>query len=774
LRTTLLGRAEEVAQIRALLTTEADRLVTITGTGGIGKTAIALRAAADMQDVFRDGVFLVELASISDGALVASAVTAALGVREAPGSSALQALVQFLNLNQRRVLLVLDNCEHVVDVCAELVEHLISACPTVRVLATSREPLWVRGERQLRLAPLAAPDPDESVTPETVTGYPAALLFLQRAQAIDPQFQITPHNAQAIALVCARLAGLPLALELAAARMRVLNPEQLVERLDDVFGVLVNATRNVPTRQQTLRAALDWSYALLNEPERQVFTCMAVFTGGCDLQALEAVCGTPGGLPSELLDTVSRLVDKSLVIVDLVEPAARYRLLEPVRQYAAHRLAAAHLAEEALARHAAYYLGLMERAESQLGGPDQVAWLGRLDRELGNLRSTLAWLEHHADVAANVQGAASLVPFWEIRGYLGEGRRWLEATLARHDAVHVLPEVRARALLGLGRLAYWQADLESAVELFSESRALARQTADTPLEADALAWFGATRRRQGALADARRVLDESLQLSHGLPPTTGSAWAAFNRAIAVSNPEITLAIEPLEQVLRISRAAGDVRSVAMVCTMLGAALTGRGERERALQLLQEALDGLELIGDRVYFFSGLLTVAMLAVGIGEPASAARLLGAAEAIGQALGATLAPVNRATYETVERAVRAQLRNDLFERERWIGRSMSLAQAVAEARGLTQRRARPTTVDFDQRQSLQPLTTREQEVAQLIGRGYSDRQIAAELGIGVRTVGAHVHRVLNKLDVHSRRQVADWTGPSGLAGDAPSHRE
>ena len=399
-RPSLIGRDDEAAAVRARLIEADAGLLTLTGAGGCGKTSLALHVARDLLDLFPDGVRLVELAALSEPALVDQAVAAAFGVRERAGQSLREGLLVFLR--PRVLLLLLDNCEHLVEACARLVQDLLSACPELRILATSREPLRTPGEVTWRVPSLMAPDPQRLPPPKELAGYPAVRLFVERTQAVQPGFVLTTDNAPAIARVCARLEGLPLALELAAARTRAMAVGQIAARLDESFRLLVGGSRTAHSRHRTLEATLDWSYDLLTTAEQLLLCRLSVFAGGFDLEPAEVVCGGEGIEPADVLDVLTRLVDKSLVLADEQAGEARYRLLEPIRQYARERLAGS--GEEAVVRrrHAAHYRALAEGAEPELWGPHQAAWLARLERDRDNLRAALGWVHESAEDAEGV------------------------------------------------------------------------------------------------------------------------------------------------------------------------------------------------------------------------------------------------------------------------------------------------------------------------------------------------------------------------------------
>jgi non-specific serine/threonine protein kinase len=769
-RTPLIGRAEDRACLVELLTDHRTRLVTVTGVGGTGKTSLALWSAEDVRPHFADGAWLVELAPLLEPEVVARMVAAVLGVPEGR-LGPLEALLAYLR--EKQLLLVLDNCEHLIEACGELAARVLAVAPAVRLLVTSREPLLLAGERQLRITPLAVPEADdfERLSPQDLAGYAAVQLFLERAQAVAPGLRLDPTTAPAIGLICNRLAGIPLALELAAARLRALTLAEVVERLDDTFQLLAGSSRMTPTRQQTLRASLDWSYALLPEAEQAVFRGLAAFTGGCQLEAAETVCvgsDAAAAVPSaSMLDLMTGLVDKSLVVMEAKEAAAWYWLLEPVRQYAQDRLEASGEGAAVRKRHRAFYLELAERAARHLHGPAQVAWLTRLDRERDNLRAALSWAHAEPDADALLRLAIALVPFWDIRGQHIEGRRWLEQALQRGASAGANAKLRLSALLGSGRLALFQADLGAALSFFEQGHTVALQLDDGLGRAEALTWIGTTYRRQGEFDRAEHTLRHSQVLHEALGDESGAAWALFNLAVITVNrcdikqrdwPQAS----PLcEAALARYRALGDVRQVGAAALTLGSVVARLGERERSVGLLGEGLAGLRAVGDRSYLLTVLVTVASVAAELGQPRRAARLLGAAEALGEVLGATdVAPVNRADEAQALHAMRGPLSETQLHAARTEGRALAPAAAELEAEAAVQLLARVRRSPPDPAPGLagEVLTRREQDVVRLLAAGYTDRQIASALGITPGTAAVHVHHVLRKLGLRSRWQVGD----------------
>ncbi|MEJ7816454.1 MAG: AAA family ATPase, partial [Rubrobacter sp.] len=414
-----VGREKELAEVKRLL--EDTRLLTLTGAGGCGKTRLALAIASELLEGFEDGVWMVELVPLADPSLVPQAVASTLGVREEPGRSPTETLSDYLG--SKKLLLVLDNCEHLIEACAALAETLLRSCSELRVLATSREALGITGEVAWPVPSLSLPDLRRLPAVESLPQYESALLFVERAEAVKPDFALTEQNAPAVAQVCYRLDGIPLAIELAAARVKVLPVEQISERLDDCFRLLAAGSRTAMPRHRTLHATMDWSHELLPEAERTLFRRLSVFSGGFSLDAAEWVCAGEELERDEGLELLSHLVDKSLVVAREEGGEARYRLLETVRQYGWERLSESDEAVEFRERHAGYYLALAEEAEPELKREGQVAWLERLERERDNLRAAMRWLLGRGELEEVARLGWALWLFWGIRAHFAEGRR---------------------------------------------------------------------------------------------------------------------------------------------------------------------------------------------------------------------------------------------------------------------------------------------------------------------------------------------------------------
>src|SRR5882724_1983003 len=453
-----IGREEEIREIKELLA--KTRLLTLSGAGGCGKTRLALRVAADLVSQYPDGVWLVELAPASDPETVTHLIAEALHIGEEPKRALLETLIDALR--SKRLLLALDNCEHLLDACARLVGTLLKTCSTLQILATSREALGVAGETIWQVPSLATPDQGAMISPESLSRFEAIQLFTDRAMAVQPRFALTSATAPAVAPICSRLDGIPLAIELAAARMSALSAAQIAERLQESFDLLAHGKRTALPRHQTLRAAMDWSYALLTEPERMLFQRLAVFAGGFCLEAVENICAGDGLQHDQILDSLTGLVEKSLVLVRENDGRMRYRMLEPIRQYGQERLAETGAVAVARGRHVHYFLRLAQQIEPRLLGPEQQEGLDELESEHANLFAALAWAGQHEPAAA-LKLANALGWFWEKRGFLAEGREWFMRTIAQCGGTAA--DLRGEAFVRAGRLACWQGDYDHAVAL---------------------------------------------------------------------------------------------------------------------------------------------------------------------------------------------------------------------------------------------------------------------------------------------------------------------
>jgi predicted ATPase/class 3 adenylate cyclase len=590
--TSFIGREKEMAEVKRLLSTAY--LVTLTGSGGAGKTRLALQVAADVVEDYRDGVWLAEFAPVADPALVPKTVASTLNVPEQPERELIGTLVAALRA--KALLLVLDSCEHLLAACRDLAAALLRTCPQVRLLATSREGLGIPGETLWRVPSLSMPE-EILPRPEELVLYDALRLFVDRAVATTPGFTVTSENALAVAQVCRRLDGIPLAIELAAARVKVLAVDQIAARLDDRFRLLTGGSRMVLPRHRTLRAAIDWSYGLLSERERAVLRRLSVFAGGWTLEAAEAVC-TGGGIEaSDVLDLLTQLVDKSLVVAQTHGGEARYQLLETVREYGRERLHESEAVEQVQRRHRDWYLALTEQVEPKLEGRERETWLDRLERENDNLRAALDWSLEHRDADAVMRLANSLYRFWDIRGYWSEGLHWLEAALSL-DSGDPSP-MRARALDAAGALARLLGDTKRAVARLEETVGIYRVLGDKKGMANALLTLGIAAYRQSDYDRAAALLEESTALSRASGDNTTMAFSIYLLGIlARVRGDYGKAETLCKESLTLSQALGLKWRAGLALDGLGLVALCQGDYERAKSLFQRALDLHEQEGYR--------------------------------------------------------------------------------------------------------------------------------------------------------------------------------
>jgi non-specific serine/threonine protein kinase len=589
--TSFIGRERELAEVGALLS--STRLLTLTGTGGTGKTRLALQVAAGLLDHYPQGVWLAELAPLADPAGAPAAVAAAVGVREEAGQPLLATLMAALR--PRRLLLILDNCEHLLDACATLVQALLRGCPAVTVLATSREGLGLAGETIWRVSSLSLPEGAHPPPPEALAQVEAVRLFVERAQAVQPHFAVMAQNATVVAQVCRRLDGIPLALELAAARLRGLSIEQLAGRLDQRFRLLTGGSRAALPRQQTLQAALDWSYGLLSAPERILFQRLAVFSGGFTIAAAEAVCAGGSIATEEVLELLLRLVDKSLVVAEgSAGDIERYQLLETLRQYGRERLLAGGEAEDLYARHLAHFRALAEEAEPGLHGPHERSWIDRLDIEQMNLRQALRWALDGGATQEGLRLAGALIYYWHLCGAMAEGEQWLAALLALPDA-GARTTARSRALTGLAGMRRSIRLVDGAQAVGAETRALvaealsiARETGDRWALACALMVRGNWTAREDYAA-GRAMLEECIALGRETGFHYGDLAIHYLGDIAWERGDTVAAHSWWSDALRLARRQGNQEMIAVTLGDLGMMAYHQGEYATARIRIVECL-----------------------------------------------------------------------------------------------------------------------------------------------------------------------------------------
>lgn len=577
--TRFVGRDGDLAELATLLSTK--RLVTLTGIGGCGKTRLALQLAAHSSGEFPDGAWLVELANVSDPDLVGRVVASALGVREQQGRPVDATLVD--RLASQTALLVLDNCEHLIVACARLGERLLAACPELTILTTSREPLNVQGEVVWRVLPLTMPNERDLAN---VASSEAGELFVDRATAADPHFALSDGNAASVAAVCRRLEGIPLAIELAVARLGALTVEQIEERLADRFRLLNRGSRTAPTRHQTLRATVEWSHEMLTTAEQILFRRVAVFAGGFTLEAAEDVCAGDGIEADDVLDLLSQVVSKSLALPSSGDGPARYRLLETLREYGLERLKGAGEERALRSRHLAWSLRVAEQAEPELRGPEQAPWLDRLHAELDNFRAAFAWCLAEGDAEAALRLGSALLEFWIVRADWSEGREWVDGALALPGPVD--PAVRMKGLRAAGELADVLSDYPSATRAFEESLALARSLGDRRATAEALMGLAHEAQRVGKHPEARAFLEEGVAIFRELDDDPSLARSLGG--LAELERDYRRARELAEQTLEIRRRLGNRENVAWGLIDVGYCLQRTADLDAATVAYEEALD----------------------------------------------------------------------------------------------------------------------------------------------------------------------------------------
>ncbi len=679
--TPLLGREREVEEIAGLLGQTAIRLLTLTGPGGIGKTRLGIEAARKAGGYFPDGVAFVALAPLGDAALVIPTVSRALGLREAAGVvRPLEVLCR--HLRERKFLLVLDNFEHVAEAAPEVAE-LLGSCPSLSVLVTSRAPLRVRGEREYPVSPLAVPDPNRIPEAEEMAQTPAAKLFIERAEDASAAFELTQANAAAVAAICWRLDGLPLALELAAARARFLGPTALLSRLDRALQA--GGARDLPERQRTMRSTLDWSYELLHGPERELFGRLSVFAGGFTLEAAEEV-GAAGVVEAEdVLVLVGSLVEQSLVVAEPNEEGdeLRYRMLEPVRQYTLEKLEEGGEAEEVKRRHAGYYLALAEEAEPRIKSRDQVEWLDRLEAESDNLRGAIGWSLEVGDATTAARFGWALGMYWVMHSRHGEGRLLMEQTLER-DSGDLPVRTRARALLALAFCVYGSGDDERLMAISEESAALFRRAGDRHGEAHALGMMGFAAMQMGDLDRASRALEESLEGFREHEDAWGSAQLLAHLAtVPLRRGDYPRTAELAEEALALTRRTGDRQAANVALHLLARVAWASEEHGRAARYWRAALTKASELTNTVEAAYCMQGLAAVAASRGEPRRAAQLFGAAEALLEDAGLILyAHASDELHQQVAAAARERLGDQAWTAAHDEGRAMSFEEAVAYA--------------------------------------------------------------------------------------------
>jgi predicted ATPase/DNA-binding CsgD family transcriptional regulator len=751
--TSFVGRRRELADAKRALS--KSRLVTLTGVGGVGKTRVAERVARDRRRAYPHGVWLVELGELRDPALLTQTVLTELGLRGHPSGDALGVLID--SLSGRQLLLVLDNCEHLLDEVAALSAALLRSCPGLQILATSRAPLRVVGETVLPVPPMAAPEPDRSGGLAGLARYDAVALFTERAAAAVAGFALTEDNYRAVAALCYRLDGLPLTIELAAGRLRSLSPQQILSKLDDRYALLTGGERGRPGRQQTLRASIEWSYQLCSPQEQRLWARLCVFAGNFELDAVEGVCtGDIAG--DEIVDLVSGLVDKSIVVRHDRGSVVQYRLLESIREFGLERLTEAGDGPALRMRHLQWYAALLRTAKAEWISARQVYWLSRLTGESANIRAALDFcLNEHGDADAVMEIVVGLpLGYWWAHGRLGEGRHWLDEALARSGDVTVL---RVRALLRNSALATIGGELATGNQLLDEAHGLIRRVSDPMVLAQLHHAAARSAHFAGDLPRAISELEQALAM-----PVSGTDLdfyldilqsLAIYASMAGQHERST---ECYEEIFQLATPLGESWHRANALMAFGLDAWRGGDPVRAVELQRSALEIKLGLDDPLSTVVSLEALAWGVGALGQHKRAAQMLGTAEALWDSIGnslATVLPDLLCDRDKAVAAARAALGDLAYAAAFRRGKQMPLAEALDDTEN-TRRSTRSGLPDADGAGSL---TSREEEVAGLLAQGLSNKAIAKSLVIAQRTAETHVANILVKLGLTSRSQVAAW---------------
>jgi non-specific serine/threonine protein kinase len=747
--TGLVGREREIAEIARLVVD--NRLVTLVGAGGVGKTRLAIEEAAAAAPRFTDGADLVDFSDVPDPALAWATVARAVGIEERADDDLAQRLTRVLRSQSR--LLVLDNCEQFLAETAAIAMRLLSGCPRLWILVTSREGLGVPGEVIWRVPSLMFPWPGRQPSIDEMEEFGAMVLFADRARAARPGLVIGPADIAALSSICFRLDGIPLALELAAARVTALSISEIADRLDDRFTLLSRSV-GAPARHQTLRASVEWSHQLLSDAEQALFRRLAVFAGGWSLSAAEEVDAEPPIEHDQVARMLAALVDKSLVQAEDSATGTRYRLPEAVRAFAHERLVVSGELEEIRARHAIYFADLGEHVASRLHGHDQDRWVSCLDQDQGNFRAARQWCA--ADGARAQHGlrmAAGLWEYWLIRGLIKEGADWLEHALQRAPSP---PGTRGAALTGLALFTCLRGEFQRGGELFAAGIALLEQADDLPGQARALAVLGYWRANSGDRNGSAQALSRACLLASLGQDRYAAAYAQLMAGLAASSvTDGALARVHAARSMELFSSIGDRRGACYARCVLADCLTGEGAPTESLTILRTCLGVFEELLDRWGLLLGTTSAALAHAALGDWRQTAFALGVADSLSERIGGHPFPAVQAAIDAIAAKTAAELGPSAAPR-REAGRTVGRGDRIATAMGLTPKSEPPCL-----RRPELPLTRREHEVTELIAGGLTNRQIAERLFIAQRTVDTHVGRILAKLGCSNRSQAAVLIG-------------
>lgn len=747
--TSFVGRRHALFEAKKTLSTS--RLVTLTGMGGVGKTRLALRVAADTRRGFKDGVWLIELGELHDAMLVTATVATTLGIRNQSADPPRALLTN--HLMDRQLLLVLDNCEHLVETVAALAKTLLRACPGVRILATSREPLGIGGEAAIRVPPLEVPDVDRASSLRGLHQYESVNLFTARAATAVPDFELTEQNKIAVARICQRLDGLPLPIELAAVRLRAMSARQILDRLTDRFRILTMGSRDAPTRQQTLKLCIDWSYELCTPQEQHLWARLAVFAGSFELAAAETVCGETIP-PDDLLDLLASLVDKSILIREQSGAGVRYRLLDTLRDYGQERLQISGEYALLQRRHRDWYRRLADQAEANWVSPHQLEWISHLEREQPNFRDALRFCLTPSEADVGVRIATALFPFWISRGLLGEGRLWLGRVLAAQSGEPTTD--RAKALYLASVLAGMQGEISDEEALFARGEAIRARLDNAPLDAFVGYAAGCMALYIGEPSRAVSLLEDAVAASEreGHPFCQIASLLGLGLGFVLLD-EATKALDCHKRMIALTENRGEMVYRGRSSMTGGWALWRKGDNDRATTELEQGLRLSNRVDDRVGVARSLQTMAWIEADQQRAQRAAVLLGAADALWREIGGPTATfLDKLSYHTeCVRSTRGILGERIYDKHFRQGSTLGFAEAAAFALG---EQPSPTQPHHS---GTAPLTRRERQVAALVAEGLTNKLIAARLTISQRTAQGHVEHILTKLGFTSRTQIAAW---------------